>query len=161
MMLLKICFALAPECGCQGITVKITNNMGFSSELTLQCSNPACTYTSNMHTSPRAEGGKHAYTINAAMTLLAHELSIDHIGLNKMARVLGMPNMHLNSYQQHDKKALAAEIDAGKCCLQSAALKIRAAYSDTSAEDDEPEVIDICVSCDGTWMKLGFSPASS
>ena len=49
---------LCPECGCQGVTVKITNNMGFSSEVTLQCSNTARTYTSNMHTSPRAEGGK-------------------------------------------------------------------------------------------------------
>ena len=41
--------------------------------------------------------------------------------------------------------------------IQSAALKIRAAYFDTRAEDDEPKVIDICVSYDGTWMKRGVS----
>ena len=74
-----------------------------------------------------------------------------------MVRVLGMPKMHLNTYQQHDRKVLAAEIDVGEGCLQSAALKIRAVYLDTSAEDDEPDVIDICVSCDGTWMKRVFS----
>ena len=68
-----------------------------------------------------------------------------------------MPNMHLNTYQQNDKKVLAAEIEIGECCLQSAALEIRAAYFETSAEDDAPEVIDICVSYDGTWMKRGFS----
>ena len=79
-----------PECSCQGVTVKTTNKMGFSSKLTLQCSNPACTYTSNMHMFPRAEGGKHAYTINTVMTLLAHELGVAHTGLNKMVRVLGI-----------------------------------------------------------------------
>ena len=81
------------------VTVKITNNMGFSSELTLQCSNPACTYTSKMHTSPRKAGNMRM--INTVMTLLAHELGIAHTRLNKMARVLGMPNMHLNTWQQH------------------------------------------------------------
>ena len=68
---------LCPECGCQDVTVKITNKVGFSSKLTLQCSNPARTYTRNMPTSPRAEAGKHAYTINTVMTLLAHELGIE------------------------------------------------------------------------------------
>ena len=120
-MLLMLC----PECGCQGVTVKITNNMGFSSELTLQCSNPACTYTSNMHTSPRAEACVYdQYRHDTVSTRTEYT----HTALNKMVRVLGMPKMHLNTYQQHDRKVLAAEIEIGECCLQSAALKIRAAY---------------------------------
>ena len=45
--------------------------MGFSRKLTLQCSNPACTYTNNMHTSPRAEGRKHVYTINGLVSSTA------------------------------------------------------------------------------------------
>ena len=45
--------------------------MGFSRKLTLQCSNPACTYTNNMHTYPRAEGRKHAHTINGLVSSTA------------------------------------------------------------------------------------------
>ena len=44
---------LCPQCLTESVTVAITGNMGFSSELSLQCS--VCDYCKHVHSSPRAE----------------------------------------------------------------------------------------------------------
>ena len=87
------------------------------------------------------------------MTVVAHKLSVAHTGLNKIAKVLGMRNMHLKTYQRHDRRVSAAEVDTGEDSLQLASQKIRQAYLATHGEEGEPDVLDICVSYDGTWMK--------
>ena len=48
------------------------------------------------------------------MTVLTHELGAAHTGLNKIAKVLGMRNMHLKTYQRYDKRVSTAEVEAGK-----------------------------------------------
>ena len=146
---------LCPQCLTDSVTVAITGNMGFSSELSLQCS--VCDYCKHVHSSPRAEQHNSTYIINTLMTVVAHELGVAHTGLNKIAKVLGMRNMHLKTYQRHDRRVSAAEVDTGEDSLQLASQKIRRAYLATHGEEGEPDVLDICVSYDGTWMKRGFT----
>ena len=71
------------------------------------------------HTSPKTEKTR-AYVINSIMTALAHELSVAHTGLEKIAKVLGMHNMHLKAYQSHNRRVSDTEFEAGKDCLQLA-----------------------------------------
>ena len=128
--------------------------MGFSSELSLQCR--ACDYSKTVHTSPKTEKTR-AYIINSMMTVLAHELGVAHTGLEKIAKVIGMHNMHPKAYQSHDRRVSDAEFEAGKDCPQLA-YKIWEAHLETNDEEIEPHVLNIiCVSYDGTWMKRGFT----
>ena len=145
---------LCPDCYGDDVSICISGHMGFSSELTLRCQ--SCPYTKKVHTSPTV-GSTKAYAINTVMTVLAHELGVAHAGLEKIGKVLGIPPIHLNTYQRHDRRVSAAEFEAGQDCLRLAASRIREAYLDTHDDDSEPDVLDICVSYDGTWMKRGFS----
>ena len=97
---------LCPQCLTDSVSITITGNMSFSSELSLNCS--VCDYSKIVHSSPRADQHSHSssYTINTLMTVLTHELGAAHTGLNKIAKVLGMRNMHLKTYQRHDKRVV-------------------------------------------------------
>ncbi|KAF3856788.1 hypothetical protein F7725_017511, partial [Dissostichus mawsoni] len=45
-----------------------------------------------------------AFDVNVRMVLLAHELGLGYAALKKISKVLGIPALHLKTYQRHDKR---------------------------------------------------------
>ena len=98
---------LCPLCLSNGLHISIDENEhdGFSSKIKLECG--SCGYTNTEDSSPRineSESTKVAFEINPKMVMLSHELGKSHTGLQTIGAVLGIPSMHLKSYQRHDKK---------------------------------------------------------
>ncbi|KAK7881448.1 hypothetical protein WMY93_029857 [Mugilogobius chulae] len=160
---------VCPKCAGVGLKVIIdSQNLGFCSSVLLECSH--CEgddkYQKSVYTSTRLQEesrGDVAFDVNVRMVLLAHELGMGYAALKKISKVLGIPTLHLKTYQRHDRKVTVAEVDRGLASLQRSREQIRQAYADIDPEvaqllsEDEEAVINIGVSFDGTWHKRGFT----
>ncbi|KAL8573387.1 hypothetical protein ACOMHN_032402 [Nucella lapillus] len=98
------------------------------------------------------------------MVMFSHEVGKSHTVLKTFGSIVGMPAMHLTTYQDHDTKVTAAEVEAGEELMQRSADAIRQAYADTDPDPWEAldggqpyPCIDISVSFDRTWQKRGFT----
>ena len=96
-----------PFCGETGLTVSVSEGeqQGYASKLLLKCD--GCDYIKHGFSSPRlgyTDNKTHPFEINRRMALLSHEVGASHAILNKFSTVMGIPAMHLKTYQTHDKK---------------------------------------------------------
>ena len=148
-----------PACHSVG-TLSVMKNgqpaMGFAESLHLQCTN--CQYTGgSVYSSPRLHDSAKlnvAFEINTVMTMLVHELGKGHAALQKFQTVLGLNNMHLKTFQRHNRKVHQVCQSVADTSLDTATEIIRGVYGDLM---DDTGVIDITVSYDGTWQKRGFT----
>lgn len=102
---------LCPNCMENGLSVNIDpQNQGFCSSLMLECSE--CKqkengYRKSVFSSSRLQEssrGDVAFDVNVRMVLLAHELGLGYTALKKISKVLGIPSLHLKTYQRHDRR---------------------------------------------------------
>lgn len=100
---------ICPNCAGTGLKINIDpQNQGFCSSLLLECS--LCErdgYRKSIYTSTRLQDGTRndvAFDVNVRMVLLAHELGLGYAALKKISKVLGIPALHLKTYQKHDKR---------------------------------------------------------
>ena len=49
------------------------------------------------------------FDVNVRMVLLAHKLGLGYAALKKISKVLGIPGLHLKTYQKHDKTVTGME----------------------------------------------------
>ena len=88
-------------------------NQGFCSALDLKCT--LCTsdeYHKSVYTSTRIHNetrGDVAFDVNVRMVLLAQELGLGYAALRKISTVLGIPGLHLKTYQKHNKRVTGME----------------------------------------------------
>ena len=81
-------------------------NQGFCTSLLLKCS--LCKrdgYRKSIFTSPQLQDVSRnyvAFDVNVCMVLLAHKLGLGYAALKKISKVLGIPGLHLITYQKHD-----------------------------------------------------------
>lgn len=158
---------LCPNCFQSTMIITISPyHQGLASELQLQCKN--CTYLEKILSSPRIDNVEihernRPFEINSRITLLTHELGMSYASLEKMANVLGLPLMHKKTFQSHDKRVSATEVEHGEEALKKAVAAVRQAYADTDSElaermeRDPSTIVDISCSFDGTWQKRGFT----
>ena len=102
---------LCPNCAtASGLFIKVDpENHGFCSSLLLECTNckGESRYRRSVYTSTRLQSetrGDVAFDVNVRMVLLAHELGMGYAALRKISKVLGIPSLHLKTYQRHDKR---------------------------------------------------------
>lgn len=101
---------ICPSCAGSGLQLTIDpQNRGFCSALLLECH--LCErdnkYCKSVFTSTRLQEESRSdvvFDVNVRMVLLAHELGLGYAGLKKISKVLGIPGLHLKTYQRHDKK---------------------------------------------------------
>ena len=109
---------LCPNCAGSGLEIHIDpQNYGFCSNLSLECclckGDP---YRTSVYTSTRLQEETRsdvAFDVNVRMVLLAHELGMGYAALKKISKVLGIPALHLRTYQRHDKRVTG--MDTGLC----------------------------------------------
>ena len=84
---------------------------GFASKLALTCD--LCEYKKFEMLSPRTQFSDKknvAYEVNPRMVVYSHEVDGSFAVLEKFGTVMGMPTMHMKTFQGHDKVT-------GKCFL--------------------------------------------
>ncbi|XP_076467178.1 uncharacterized protein LOC143298248 [Babylonia areolata] len=155
-----------PECGETGLSVSVRERekAGFAAKLAMCCD--GCGYEKCEFSSPRTgfnDKKNTGFEVNNRMTMLSHELGGSYTALQTFSTVMGIPGMHLKTFQAHDKKVTAAEIESGSTLLERTAATIQQAYAETdedlqgALDKGENPVINISVSYDGTWQKRGFT----
>ena len=86
-----------------------------------------------MYSSPRLHDSAKlnvAFELNTVMTMLVHELGKGHAALPKFQTVLGLSNMHLKTFQRHNRKVHQACQSVADTSLDTATEIIRGGYGD-------------------------------
>lgn len=102
-----ICDLICPNCAVSGLKLTIDpQNQGFCSSLLLECSVcEGAKYCRSVFTSTRLQSRNDvAFDVNVRMVLLVHELGLGYAVLKKISKVLGIPGLHLKTYQRHDRR---------------------------------------------------------
>ena len=95
-----------------------------------------------MYSSPRLHDSTKlnvVFKINTVMTMLVRELGKGHAALQKFQTVLGLNNMHLKTFQRHNRKVHQACQSVADISLDTATEVIRGAFGDLM---DDAGVID-------------------
>lgn len=101
---------VCPNCAGSGLRVTIDpQNQGFCSTLMLECTlcDSESKYSRSVFSSTRlGEESRSdvAFDVNVRMVVLAHELGLGYAGLRKVSKILGIPGLHIKTYQRHDRR---------------------------------------------------------
>ena len=105
---------LCPSCVTGRLTIDIIKGeqMGYASKVRLVCDR--CDYSKKSMASPRLKGAKSSrtpYEINRKTALLTHEIGGSHSALGTLSSVLGIPNMHRQTFNKHDSKVSGINVN--------------------------------------------------
>jgi hypothetical protein len=96
-----------------GLTITIDpTNQGFCNSVMIECAHcdGYCdAFRRSVYSSSRLQEcsrGDVAFYINVRMLLLAHELGLCYATQKKISKVLGIPSLHLCSYQRHVRRVI-------------------------------------------------------
>ena len=90
------------------------------------------------------------------MVLLFNHLGLGHTAMREFCGVLGIPAMHLKTFQKKEKRIIGQTVEATNIVLQQSADVVRAMHSATNPGDVDDSPVCITVSFDGTWQKRGL-----
>jgi len=126
---------------------------GLARTLVLQCANNTCRAFMELPTSEKIVCGKaRFYDINRRSALAMQIIGRGRASLTKFCAVMNMPGpVAKKSFTTHVKAIARVSQQVAEAEMQKAAKEVRAL---NNAEEDE--VVDIAVSCDGTWARRGF-----
>ena len=129
---------------------RVSARKGLSSLLYLKCQTRFCLYVKEFSTS--TSNVDRSYDVNKRMIYTMRTLGQGHSGIEKFTALMNMPRpMTFKNYTNAAKKVLEATKEVAKQTMDDAATDLH----QSSSEDKD--VIDVGVSCDGTWQKRGFS----
>lgn len=100
---------LCPRCfedGGMVVEICAKDNQGFSSKLKISCTKCE-NFEDNTFSSPRLNNSEKenvAFQVNPKMVLFSHEIGKSHTALETFSTVMGIPNMHLSTFQGHDRR---------------------------------------------------------
>lgn len=121
--------------------------------LVLQCANNACRAFTELPTAEKIVSGKaRFYDVNRRSALAMRIIGRGRASLTKFSAVMNMPGPVA-------KKSFATHVNQIACVSQQVAeAKMEKAVKEVRALNDatEGEIVDIAVSCDGTWARRGF-----
>ena len=126
---------------------------GMARTLVLQCANNACRAFTELPTSEKIVSGKDRfYDINRRSALAVRIIGRGRASLTKFCAVMNMPGpVAKKSFATHVKQIACVSQQVAEAKMEKAVKEVRALNDAT-----EGEIVDIAVSCDGTWAKRGF-----
>ena len=126
---------------------------GMARTLVLQCANNACRAFTELPTSDKIVSGKARFSdINRWSALAMRIIGRGRASLTKFCAVMNMPGpVAKKSFATHVKQIACVSQQVAEAEMKKAVKEVRALNDAT-----EGEIVDIAVSCDGTWAKRGF-----
>lgn len=146
-----------PRCKESGLVVSnnLAEKKGLSNLLLISCT--SCDYVLSTYTSqhiprPNTRGQK-PFDINARAIIAFREIGKGHAAMEQLFGLMNfLPIMGKDSFQQMNGDIGASYSRVAKQCMLEAANEL---HADPVNENDL--LVDVGVSCDGTWQKRGFS----
>ena len=149
-----------PHCQCQE-TVHVTtgSHKGFALPLTLVCSHCDLQLGSTYSSPVLATGtNPQPFAINDIMVLLFNHLGLGYTAVKEFCGILGIPAMHVKTFQEKEKKVIEKTMEVASAILQKSADIVRTMHEATNpGDEDEHTNTCITVSFDGTWQKRGHA----
>ena len=128
---------------------------GFAVHLKLVCCK--CDHeVGSVYSSQHIQSNKHSpFTINDTMVLFFNRLGLRHTAVKEFCGILGIPAMHLKTFQEKQKRIITKEIEATNDVLRNSAAIVRDMnlVLDPDFPTTEPVPCQF-VSFDGTWQKI-------
>lgn len=150
-----LCDVCCPECKTQNLNISTGHTYGFSTKIILQCKQ--CDYKSNSSYSSSRQSVSRRFDINNKFVKGFLSIGKGHSALETFSMILGIPAM--------DRRTFASCLDqlSSKCAeskqyiLQTSHNAVRKKHLEMDASLSDNDIIDICVSFDGTWQKRGHT----
>ena len=136
---------LCPLCQHDTLTLndRLSKKQGLSSLLVIKCLH--CQYEKEFFTSERCIRG---FDINKRTAYAMRVFGHGHSGIEKFTHLMNLPKpMTKNNYDKIINKVTAVTKEIGEQTMSDAAKDLKV---------DPDEIVDVAVSCDGTWLKRGF-----
>lgn len=102
---------ICPNCMSNDLQINIDpQNQGFCSSLLLECKKCKSLengYRKSVFSSTHLQESTKsdvAFDINIRMVLLAHELGLGYAALKKISKILGIPTLHVKTFQRQDRR---------------------------------------------------------
>ena len=131
------------------ITENISKKRGLACELSIFCSK--CKYQNNFYTS-KLLNQKGIFDINTRTIYTMRTLGIGYSGIQKFTTLMNMPKpMTSKNYDKLVLKIANITEEVAQETMADAVAELRQNCQ------NEGEILDIGVSCDGTWQRRGFS----
>ena len=122
---------------------------GLVSRLSIQCSSLTCS-TAAYLTDPYSEEAK---ALNTSSVLGMRMIGRGRSGLETFCAIMNMlPPVSATSYSEHNSRIREASAADTEACQLAASVHL---HDIVNVPHDE--AIDVCVTCDGTWSKRGFT----
>ena len=146
---------------CLDGTLKLLQNpggCGMAKTMVLQCSNGDCKACTELPTSQRVVRGKaRFYDVNRRSTLAMRVIGKGRAALVKFCAVMNMPGpVATKSFNTHVKAIARVSQDVAESEMKKAAKEITQKKQKKHNGVQNQEVLDVAVSCDGTWARRGF-----
>ena len=155
-----VCGLKCSVCGCENsLKIKVMDEKhGFCHKLNLQCSR--CEkIMKTVYTSKRRNdsSSRPSFDVNQRITQAFIGIGQGFSQLQQFAMTMNMDVINKSSFNDHTVVMQKATESAANSVLEDARYEVRKAYSDISVTTKEPEMLDISVSFDGTWMTRGHT----
>lgn len=142
------------NCGKKDLTVNNVAAFGFSTKLELSCTTCSISYGSLM-SSPRLPDSK-KFAINKDMVAAFLEIGKGFAAMESFAMALGIKIFDRKTFDKYVKQLAAEKAVQKENVLEKSREIVREAHRNLDSTSAE-EIIDICVSFDGSWQKRGHT----
>ena len=138
-------------------TTSDAKRMGFALCLEISCCKCGTNF-GNTYSLPESPSDKKPspFLINDLMTLIFNRLGLGHTAMVEFCGVLGMPAMHLKTFQKKEFNIVRKTLEATKDVLERSVAIVRAMHCEMNRDFPSDQPVPITVSFDGTWQKRGY-----
>ena len=150
--LVRAVSALAVCNGCRAaltVTESLSTRRGLVSRMSLCCSNPECSREA-LITDPYS---KECTDLNTRSVQGMRAIGRGRAGLETFCGMMELlPPVSASNYLVHNSKIATASVEAASENMRAASVHLHHLFSVAPSE-----ILDVAVTCDGTWSKRGFT----
>ncbi|GBN26354.1 hypothetical protein AVEN_233389-1 [Araneus ventricosus] len=143
------------KCESKTLNVHVKGSYGFSHNIAIICE--TCQHQYNSTFSSEREVSSRKFDVNNKFVKAFLSIGKGHAALETFSMILGIPAMDSRTFSNFLSDLVIKNKDFKKQVLDLSRDAVRGKYIDCNSSLKNGEVIDVCVSYDGTWQKRGHT----
>ncbi|KAK3910283.1 Dextranase [Frankliniella fusca] len=153
---------LCDICNLQKIVVRYEESHGFCKKILLVCEN--CYETnSEVYSSPRVsamDSSRPPFEINRVLVEAFLSIGSGYAAMERFCMEVGLEIMAPKSWENHLQGLLSKSADFKKEVLDRSRQAVREAHMEEDPTIQNDDVLDICISIDGSWQMRGHASSN-
>ena len=147
--------AVCSKCNGQ-LVIEHNKSEGIATPLLIKCN--ACSTNATIDLPVASESRTKELNLRSALS--ARFIGRNYAGLRKFLAVLGLPvRLSKATYYKYSQKLHDVAVEEAKQSMQVAAMELHRIYAEDPSlpPADDDGIINVTITCDGTWAKRGFT----